>query len=400
MAASCGLKRIGVIMKKRRLPFFIGIIALIVVSAFSFECNESNSKHSKKLQSDNKPFVYETLWKAAELGDLEDVKRHLARGENVNEIDPTNLYFGTPLLRALGYTRPRDNVSIEKHMEVIKCLIENGADVNLCSDTNVHYPLSVASGISYNLVRCLVENGANVRVKNNEGWTPLHDATAEGQLEIVKYLISKGSEINLKTNDGTTPLHNAAFFGNFDIVKYLVDNGADINATNQKEETPLDNAFDPIPIPGFLFKKKNSPIRDYSGIVKFLKEHGGKLSAKYLLFEASAEGNLDIVKNLIENGISIDVKNNTEQTPLCVAVNIGNYSVVKYLIDKGANVNVVDNNNHTPLFYATLLKPIASPTQNKNSRKEILNFLKANGAEFREGEVNEWNEQQRIKESR
>lgn len=383
-------------MKKTNLPLLISVITLMATLT-SFEC-KTNNKHSIKLQADDKPFVYPTLWIAAESGDIEDVKRHLTRGENVNEIDPANLNFGTPLLRALGNTRPRDSISIGMHMAVIKCLIENGADVNLCGDTNIYYPLNVASGISYNLVRCLVENGANVRVKNNEGWAPLHDATAAGQLEIVKYLISKGSEINLKTNDGTTPLHNASFFGNFEIVKYLVDNGADINATNQKGETSLDNAFDPIPIPGFLLKKKNSPNRDYNGIVKFLKEHGGKLSAKYLLFEATAEGNLDAVKNLIENGISVDVKNNLGQTPLCVAVNLGSYSVVKYLVDKGVDVNVVDNNNHTPLFYATLLKPIAPPIQNKISRNEILQFLKANGAEFREGEANEWNEQQRMKE--
>jgi FOG: Ankyrin repeat len=388
---------IGDRMKKMNPSFLIGIIMVMAVFA-SLECNETN-KRSIKLQSDDKPFIYATLWSAAEAGDLDDVIRHLARGANANDRDPSNPHFDTPLLIALGSIKPNDSMSLATYTAIIKCLVDNGANLNQrCSDSSYDPPpLSSASGLNITLVKYFIEKGADVNGKSTDGETPLHTASVFGHLEIIKYLLEKGSEINNKNKSGITPLHNAASFGHYEAVKYLIDKGADINAINQQGETPLDNAFDPIPIPNFGNKKKKSPVRDYSGIVKLLKERGGKLSAKYVLFESAAEGNLNMVKYQIENGINVDVKSNLEQTPLAVAVNLGNLDIVKYLIDKGANVNTIDYNKHTPLFCATILKPITL-FHTKKERMEILHILKANGAEFREGEIDEWNEQQRMKE--
>lgn len=80
---------------------------------------------------------------AVRTGNIEDVKRHLATGADVNAKD---MYEDTPLYEAvkLGYK------------EIAELLLANGADVN---------------------------------VKNNAGWVPLHMATALDHKEIVELLV-------------------------------------------------------------------------------------------------------------------------------------------------------------------------------------------------------------------
>ena len=60
------------------------------------------------------------------------------------------------------------------------------------------------------IVRLLVENGAEVNNKNNDGTTALLWAASKGYLEIVRLLVENGAEVNSKNNDGTTALLSAA----------------------------------------------------------------------------------------------------------------------------------------------------------------------------------------------
>ena len=52
------------------------------------------------------------------------------------------------------------------------------------------------------IVKCLVENEATVNVIIKDGWTPLHMASYNGSHHIVKFLIENGAEIDSKTNKG------------------------------------------------------------------------------------------------------------------------------------------------------------------------------------------------------
>ena len=52
------------------------------------------------------------------------------------------------------------------------------------------------------IVKYLVENGANINEKNKDGDTPLICASINGHLEIVKYLCQNGDNVNEKDKDG------------------------------------------------------------------------------------------------------------------------------------------------------------------------------------------------------
>ena len=62
-----------------------------------------------------------------------------------------------------------------------------------------------------------------------------------------------------------------------------------------------------------------------------------------------------MIKFLIENGASIDIKNQDQETALHIAFKGNEFKVVKCLVENGANVSARNNDNHTPHFLAAKL---------------------------------------------
>ena len=92
----------------------------------------------------------------------------------------------------------------EGSIENVKKAIANGANVNAL----VRAPLYQAASRGHmEIVQLLIANGADVNVK---GYaiigTPLHSAVFHSRKEIAELLISKGADVNAKRNDGKTPL--------------------------------------------------------------------------------------------------------------------------------------------------------------------------------------------------
>ena len=184
------------------------------------------------------------------------------------------------------------------------------------------------------LVKYLVENGADINAKNNDGETALMKSSANHEnIEIVKHLVENGADVNDKDNNGETALMIAsAEFKNSGVVKYLnivveylVENGADVNAKNNNGETALMRA------------SGNNDME----MVKYLVEHGADVNAKdnngkTALMRASEYGNIEIVKYLVKNGANINVKDNNGETAL-----IKSSAQLKYLIEEAVEIELV-----------------------------------------------------------
>jgi uncharacterized protein len=89
--------------------------------------------------------------------------------------------------------------------------------------------------------------------------SPLHVATGAGYdgnfhrnapvgwLPAVKYLVEElGFDVNTPDYKGYTPLHNAAFRGDNEMIEYLVSKGADVMAVARSGQTTVDMANGPV----------------------------------------------------------------------------------------------------------------------------------------------------------
>lgn len=55
------------------------------------------------------------------------------------------------------------------------------------------------------MMKLLIEFGANVNAEDSEKWTPLHAAATCGHLHLVKYLIARGANLLAVNADGNMP---------------------------------------------------------------------------------------------------------------------------------------------------------------------------------------------------
>ena len=162
---------------------------------------------------------------------FKDVAEHLIEaGADVNAKDVFN---SSCLLYACEYT---------DDLEGIKCLVENGADINYCIDEGINNPLVVAAQRNkWDIVKYLSEVGGDVNCPFYSGMRALSYAVLDNNLEMVNFLISKGALVNEVDNNGRGALWYAcnSVFATDEIIKVLVSCGANPNMLDNKGESPV-----------------------------------------------------------------------------------------------------------------------------------------------------------------
>ena len=96
------------------------------------------------------------------------------------------------------------------NLEAIKeCVLQNDVFVN-AKNNNGETALVLASiNGHFEIVKYLVEHGADVNVQDKWDWTALINASHNGHLEIVKYLVANGADVSIKNNNDETALDKA-----------------------------------------------------------------------------------------------------------------------------------------------------------------------------------------------
>jgi ankyrin repeat protein len=122
-----------------------------------------------------------------------------------------------------------------------KLLLDKGAVVNTKrpNPSNITTLYWAVSADNTELVKLLIEHGADIKEGLDTGETALHHAADRGDLEIAKLLIEHGADVNAKITTGWTPLHEAAYSRRKEMVELLLAHGADINAVDIHGKTPL-----------------------------------------------------------------------------------------------------------------------------------------------------------------
>ncbi|PAA46589.1 hypothetical protein BOX15_Mlig028949g3 [Macrostomum lignano] len=209
------------------------------------------------------------------------------------------------------------------HLDVVRCLVKNGANIN---DLNLdgQTPLILAAKNGHQpLLRLLVNYGAKLDIQDAKGRTALMHALAEGRLELARCLLGAGASQVPVDRDGKTALFVAAECGHVAIVEHLL-----------VEKTGADLA-----------------VRD---------RHGRTV----LMMLARAGKAWPIYKYISESRLAeiINDRDSAGYTPLLHAVEAGKFSMAARLIKWGADVKAVTEDGRTVIMLACQRPQISCST--------------------------------------
>ena len=241
----------------------------------------------------------------------------------------------------------------ENQIEIVKLLLNRGADVNVKDWTSKNTALDISEQKGFKPIsELLQQRGA----KYSSG-SSFHLAAKNGDIVSIEEMLSKKQDINeVDAGKGWTALHYAVNYGQKHLVEYLIVKGADVNKKD--------------------FLGKNNPIDVLSNvnrgeIVKLLNKNGAKSSGGVNIHFCAETGDFEGVQSFYDKDGKIngrDEKNGW--MPLHYAVNANDVDMVEFLVHLGANVNGADFKGETaPLDIAF-----------KTGNVEMQSYLQAKGA--------------------
>ena len=139
----------------------------------------------------------------------------------------------------------------QNNVEIMRLLLEHGADPTLEGDGETPLQLACGSGACA-VVRLLLDHGVDPdeKMRVDEWWTPMCAAAAYNEVEVIRILLDHGASTGLVRTArpgwryGGTPLGTACAHGHVDAARLLLDNGADIELKDHGRSTPLISALD------------------------------------------------------------------------------------------------------------------------------------------------------------
>jgi ankyrin repeat protein len=285
----------------------------------------------------------------AQKGDLEGVRALIEKDPEL--IDAKDKDGRTPLHWA----------SRGVHLELLKFLVDKGADVNAADNNQVVALHSLAVRNDAEAIEILTAHGAHVDARDYGGKTALHYAAINDAPEAAALLLEKGADIESRENYGRTPLIlGARERGGPHTIKVLLEAGAEVNARDKFRDTALNLA-------SWRGKKE---------VVDILLDGGAEIPSKgrdvrYLYSEAASHGLNRLFDAVARAGGDPTFKLSNGGTLLHSAAAGGSAPILEILINKGLDINKKDDYGWTPLHYAA-----------RDGRVEAVELLIAKGGDI------------------
>ncbi|MBD1896010.1 ankyrin repeat domain-containing protein [Coleofasciculus sp. FACHB-129] len=295
---------------------------------------------------------------AAMFGKVEAVKAAIEKEIDINAIGSNG---ETALMYAAHYV----------HIPVVQTLIDAGAELDILSEEDglgegktalMHVAGSFfATGKRAEVVKMLVEAGANINLKGKDGRTALMCAAIAGYADSTQALIEAGADLDARDDDGNTAMMLAEGYRHPKIVRLLKQAGASEEGMN--EIALIEAASD-------------GNVEQVRALIQAGADINRRMNSTALC-NAASRGHDEIVRMLIEAGA--DVNKRTSEGyfyPLLDAAYAGHLEIVRALVEAGADVNAEGFCN--PLEYAEL--GIMEGHHKGGQHAEVIELLKQAGA--------------------
>jgi len=153
----------------------------------------------------------------------------------------------------------------------------------------------------FDIVKLLIINAnASVDQQSPKGCTPLLYAARGGYSEVVRFLMNMGASVLKQDNAGGTVLHHAIEKGHIEVLTVLQEQGVDVHSAieipDNAGRTPIFEATDNLETPEILLMLTKSKEECGFGAKVNITNYNGQSP----LFAACREGNLEVVKALVE----------------------------------------------------------------------------------------------------
>ena len=258
-------------------------------------------RHGADINAVSKEHGASALHYAAQLSDETMIEFLMRNNLFVDVVDTDNK---TPLLWACQVKHNVENVSL---------LLRYGASLNKVCQEYGAYALHYAAKYSdKHMIEFLIGNSIFVDVMDSDNLTPLIWSCKKTlNIENVVVLLKLGADINaVDKKYGSCALHYAAKFADKSVIEFLLSKAIRINVTNYDNQTPL-------------------------------------------CWASQKENNMENMTLLLRYGANINIISNSRGAcGLHYAVQLSDKSMIEFIIANGISVNVEDNDNQTPLFWA------------------------------------------------
>ncbi|MDR1942067.1 MAG: ankyrin repeat domain-containing protein [Endomicrobium sp.] len=346
------------IFKISCLLFFISVFAFFntpdVPAAFAAKKDKAALSKSKKRAGADAAKAKEEkkdIFKILEEGVAEEIRASI----NETNVNDKNADGDTPLLFVVKNT---DNAKIIPYFKRLGANFEE-------TDKDGFTPLMAAlmrENINYEILSALIKSKANINAeykKSNSlynGSTVLHLilSAQDPDINALKLLIDSGAaDVNAKNAAGLTPLAVAVSNNSgAQAISALLEAGANIEEKDARGFTPLMLALDKNymnpEIAVFLIRSKAGV-----NVLADALQRGGDKHTPLLLAVNRPQTKPFVIKELIDAGADINVKNEKGQSPIMTAaLKAYNKEVINVLAQAGAALNEPDADGNVPLILA------------------------------------------------
>ena len=344
------------------------------------------------------------ILKSAGRGELQKVVKWLGNGGLADALISVSTDDGCPSCSRTPTVALLHATATGGQLEMARELLERGASVDLPGSDGITALMEAAYHGHLSIVLVLLQHSANPDLQNHHGYTAMANAAYQGHEACVKALLRAKANTELLDEDGHTPLQHAEAKGHMATAELIRQHVAPQQQTATSPAAPLDAGesavmSSPASLPFEIYNSANRG--QLQKVARWLRKGGtvdelcpvrtedGRTTTSALLHAAVTGGQLEMVRELLERGASVDLPSGLGRTAFMEAAHRGHLPILRFLLQRSTNPNLQDSDGSTTLMHAAykgqeacvqaLLHANANPELLDNKGRTALRYSEAGG---------------------